>query len=36
MGMVIRSFAEFMPPIFIMNMVGILWELVVSAFRGRW
>ncbi len=36
MGNVILSFAQFMPAIFILNVVGILWELVVDAFRGRW
>lgn len=36
MGIIIESFAQFMPAIFLMNTVGILWELVINAFRGRW
>lgn len=36
MGIIIESFAQFMPAIFLMNMVGILWEMVISSFRGRW
>lgn len=36
MATIITSFAQFMPAIFILNMVGILWEMVISAWRGRW
>lgn len=36
MGIIIESFAQFMPAIFLMNMVGILWEFCISSFRGRW
>ena len=36
MGTVILSFAQFMPSIFFLNMVGIIWEMVVDAWRGRW
>ena len=36
MGTIILSFAQFMPYIFMLHVVGIIWELVVDAFRGRW
>lgn len=36
MATVINSFAEFMPAIFFLNVVGIIWEFVIDAFRGRW
>lgn len=36
MGMVLESFAQFMPAIFFLHVVGIIWEMVVDAFRGRW
>lgn len=35
MGMVLESFAQFMPALFLLNVVGICWELVFSAWRGR-
>lgn len=33
---IITSFAQFMPAIFMLHVVGIIWEFVVDAFRGRW
>ncbi len=36
MGTVILSFAQFMPAIFMLHVVGIIWEMVIDAFRGRW
>ena len=36
MSIIIESFAQFMPAVFFMNLVGIIWELAVDAFRGRW
>ena len=36
MGTIITSFGQFMPYIFMLHVVGIIWELVVDAFRGRW
>lgn len=36
MHTIILSFAQFMPAIFILNMVGIVWEMVINAWRGRW
>lgn len=36
MGIIINSFAQFMPSIFLLIVVGIIWELVGDAFRGRW
>lgn len=35
MSTIITSFAQFMPAIFMLNVVGIIWETVVNAFRGR-
>lgn len=35
MGTVILSFAEFMPAVFFLGMIGILVEFVYDAFRGR-
>lgn len=36
MMVIINSFAQFMPAIFMLNVVGIIWEMVIDAFRGRW
>lgn len=36
MATIIESFAQFMPAIFMLNVVGIIWEMVINAFRGRW
>lgn len=35
MGMVLESFAQFMPALFMLQIIGIMWDMVVSAFRGR-
>lgn len=35
MSIILESFAQFMPAIFMLNVVGILWEHVINAFRGR-
>ena len=35
MGMVLESFAQFMPALFLLQIIGIMWDMVVSAFRGR-
>lgn len=36
MATIIVSFAQFMPSIFMLHVVGLIWEMVVNAFRGRW
>lgn len=35
MGIILESFAQFMPALFLLQVVGIIWEMVVDAFRGR-
>jgi len=35
MGIIIASFAQFMPSIFMLHVVGLIWEMGVNAFRGR-
>lgn len=35
MGIVLESFAQFMPALFLLNVVGILWDFAYSAWRGR-
>ena len=32
---IIVSFAQFMPSIFMLHVVGLIWEMAVNAFRGR-
>lgn len=34
MDTIIVSFAQFMPAIFMLHVVGIIWEMVITAFRG--
>lgn len=36
MGLVVGSFLQFMPPIFFLHVFGIIVDMVVGAFRGRW
>lgn len=31
---IVNSFAQFLPYIFMLCIVGIIWDKVVSAFRG--
>ena len=35
MGIILESFAQFMPALFMLLVVGIIWDFVVDAFRGR-
>lgn len=35
MGIILESFAQFMPALFMLHVVGIIWDFVVDAFRGR-
>lgn len=35
MGIILESFAQFMPALFLLHVVGIVWEFVVDAWRGR-
>lgn len=35
MSVFISSLTAFLPYVFLLNVVGIIWELVVKAFRGR-
>lgn len=35
MGIILESFAQFMPALFMLHVVGIVWDFVVDAFRGR-
>ena len=35
MGIILESFAQFMPALFMLHVVGIMWELVIDAWRGR-
>ncbi len=34
MLIIINSFAQFMPYIFMLVVVGIIWDKVISAFQG--
>lgn len=36
MSIIIQGFGQFLPYIFILCVVGIIWDAVISAFRGRW
>lgn len=36
MGEIIQGFASFMPYVFMLIVVGIVWDMVLSAFRGWW
>ncbi len=35
MAIILESFAQFMPGLFLLHVVGIVWEFVVDAWRGR-
>lgn len=35
MTVIIDSFAQFLPYIFVIVVVGLVWDNVVSAFQGR-
>ena len=35
MGIILESFAQFMPALFMLHVIGIIWDFVVDAFRGR-
>lgn len=35
MGEIIQGFGQFMPYVFMLQVVGIIWDNAVSAFRGR-
>lgn len=35
MGIILESFAQFMPALFMLHVVGIMWEFVIDAWRGR-
>lgn len=34
MEIIIEGFACFLPGIFVLSVVGIIWDKVISAFRG--
>lgn len=35
MQIIAMSFAQFLPYVFIMIVLGMIWDMVISAFRGR-
>lgn len=35
MIIIAESFAQFLPYVFFMCCVGIIWDIVISAFRGH-
>ncbi len=35
MNEIIQGFGQFMPYVFMLQVVGIIWDKVVAAFRGR-
>lgn len=35
MNTIIEGFAQFMPYVFLLQVVGIVFDKVISAFRGR-
>ena len=35
MQIIAVSFAQFLPYVFIMIVLGLLWDMVIGAFRGR-
>lgn len=35
MGTILESFAQFMPALFLLQVVGIVWDFVVDVWRGR-
>lgn len=37
MSVVINGFAQFLPYVFMLAVVGIIWDSVITAFRGgKW
>ncbi len=34
MSFIVNSFAQFMPYVFVIIVVGLIWDKVISAFRG--
>lgn len=34
MGEIVQGFGQFMPYVFMLSVVGIIWDMVHSAFRG--
>lgn len=34
MSEIVQGFGQFMPYVFMLCVVGIIWDMVVSAFRG--
>lgn len=35
MQIIAMSFAQFLPYVFMMIVLGMIWDMVISAFRGR-
>lgn len=35
MDIIVNSLAQFMPYIFVIIVVGIIWDMVLSAFQGK-
>lgn len=35
MSEIVQGFGQFMPYVFMINVVGIIWDMVISAFFGR-
>lgn len=35
MGLIIEGFAQFLPYVFMLVVTGTIWDMVISAFRGR-
>lgn len=35
MAQIIEGFACFLPYVFMLCVVGIIWDMVISAFRGK-
>ena len=35
MNIIALSFAQFMPVVFLIIVFGLLWDFIISAFRGR-
>lgn len=35
MSEIIQGFGQFMPYVFMLQVAGIIWDQVLSAFRGR-
>ncbi len=35
MGIILESFAQFMPGLYLLLIAGIVWDIVAGAWRGR-